>query len=80
VWQYWPEWQYSKCRDDAPWHSQVFTVTLPSAQWAKRLNLIAAEAFWTGKHAIIQRRAAIAPRMIFPSLIELSQLGTGSTS
>src|SRR5262249_10173871 len=52
-----PAWQKCQCREVLAWHSQVFTVTSPSAQCGKRLNLNAACASVVSRKADTQTRA-----------------------
>src|SRR6516225_9888438 len=44
-------------RELLAWHSQVFTVTRPSPQWAKRLNWMAAIAFCASRKVDAHTRA-----------------------
>ena len=44
-------------RELLAWHSQVFTVTRPSLQWAKRLNWMAANAFCVSRKVDAHTRA-----------------------
>src|SRR5215469_2057656 len=44
-------------REFLAWHSQVFTVTRPSPQWAKRLNWMAASAFCASRNVVAHTRA-----------------------
>jgi len=58
--QFSPVWQKWKRPDEPAWHSQVFLLTRPSGQWAKRLNRTAAEASYIVRHVIEQMKAANA--------------------